>query len=257
MGHIGGKDESHNARIPVSRKKTILGSYNIKNFKETALNLIDGIKDNTALTWNFNNNGASNPTNWMVLDLEKTYNIRRFVIYDSRTYGVTDNISGYRIYVSDEAPTDDEMATFHKTTGGAKWTKVTAVTSDDSNIKTYEPDVPVTARYVKLEIPYSCVTDSAQLYEFEVYGEPVSTGISDVNDDDGISVYPNVVDRGDDINVIAPSGSTYMICNLGGSVVGRGNTGNGRISTSAMPSGIYIITVKSEAENKCEKIVVR
>ena len=48
-----------------------------------------------------------------------------------------------------------------------------------------------------------------------------------------------------------------MICNLGGSVVGRGNTGNGRISTSAMPSGIYIITVKSEAENKCEKIVVR
>ena len=256
-GILAEKDESHNARIPVSRKKTILGSYNIKNFKETALNLIDGIKDNTALTWNFNNNGASNPTNWMVLDLEKTYNIRRFVIYDSRTYGVTDNISGYRIYVSDEAPTDDEMATFHKTTGGAKWTKVTAVTSDDSNIKTYEPDAPVTARYVKLEIPYSCVTDSAQLYEFEVYGEPVSTGISDVNEDDGISVYPNVVDRGDDINVIAPSGSTYMICNLGGSVVGRGNTDNGRISTSAMPSGIYIITVKSESENKCEKIVVR
>ena len=159
--------------------------------------------------------------------------------------------------MSDEAPTDAEMATFHKTTGGAKWTKVTAVTSDDSNIKTYEPDVPVTARYVKLEIPYSCVTDSAQLYEFEVYGEPVSTGISDVNDDNDISVYPNVVDRGDDINVIAPSGSTYMICNLGGSVVGRGNTDNGRISTSAMPSGIYIITVESESENKCEKIVVR
>ena len=66
-----------------------------------------------------------------------------------------------------------------------------------------------------------------------------------------------MVDRGDDINVIAPSGSTYMICNLGGSVVGRGNTDNGRISTFAMPSGIYIITVKSEAENKCEKIVVR
>lgn len=256
-GILSQKSDSYNPRKPVSRNKTILGSYNIKNFKETALNLIDGINNNTELTWNFDNCGAANPTNWVVLDLENKCNIRKFVIYDSQTYGTTKNITGYRIYVSNEAPTDAEMDSFHKTTGGSKWTKVTAVTSDDSNIKTYEPESPVTARYVKLEIPYACVTDSAQLYEFEVYGEPVSTDISDIDTDDGVRIYPNIVTHGDDINIVAPAGSIYTICNTGGGVVNAGKTDVGHVSTQAIQPGMYLITVKSKTRSVCEKIIVK
>lgn len=256
-GVLNQKTDSDNPRTPVSLNKTILGAYNTKNFKETALNLTDGVTDNTELTWNFNNCGASNPVNWVVLDLENRYDIRRFIIYDSKTYGTSNNITGYRIYVSDIAPTDEEMAEFHKTTGGSKWTEVITSTSDDRNIKTIDLDDAVAARYVKLEIPYRCVTDSAQLYEFEVYGERIPTGMDKIDDNSGINVYPNVVNRGDYINVIAPSGSNYVMCNLNGSLIDYGKTDKRQVSTSTMQRGIYLLTVKSRNNSICKKIIIK
>ena len=159
--------------------------------------------------------------------------------------------------MSDIAPTDEEMAEFHKTTGGSKWTEVITSTSDDRNIKTIDLDDAVAARYVKLEIPYRCVTDSAQLYEFEVYGERIPTGMDKIDDNSGINVYPNVVNRGDNINVIAPSGSNYVMCNLNGSLIDYGKTDKRQVSTSTMQRGIYLLTVKSRNNCICKKIIIK
>lgn len=241
----------------VSRHKTILGSYNIKNFKETALNLIDGEKTDSTLTWNFDNKG-SGTINWFLLDLENTYNISKFVIYDSQSVGSTANIKRYRVYVSDTAPTDVQMDEYYKKSSGssAAWTRVANITSSES-VKTFESTSVVTARYVKVEIPYSAVTDSAQIYEFEVYGKLVNTSISSVSDNNTISIYPSVVRQGEDIHVCSAEPTSCHVVSAAGTIVWKGIADkDGVIPTDGLLEGFYIVKAQTDREIATKKIII-
>lgn len=242
---------------PVSLDKTIIGAFNIKNFNESPLNIIDGKYDNIEHTWNFDNKDNDGKINWVVVDLESQYNINKFVIRDANTSGVN-NFTGYRIYVSNQAPTETEMSRFKSFAGGSKWTRAVPLTKDNNATKTFTLDTPTKAQYVKLEIPAANVKDSAMVREFEIYGELVPTGISNVGSSDDINVYPNVVDRGMDLHVTAPLNSQYVLSNVGGCVVAQGFFGNETtIATNEMAPGIYLIRVKAGNQILNKKIIIR
>lgn len=242
---------------PVSLDKTILGAFNVKHLDESPLNLVDGKYDNIEYTWNFDNMGNNGKINWVVVDLESQYNINKFIIRDANTSNVN-NFTGYRIYVSNTAPTEKEMNNFKSIAGGSKWTRVVPLTTDNNATKTITLDTPSKAQYVKLEIPVANVKDSAMVREFEIYGELVPTGISVVGNSGDINVYPNVVDRGQDIHVTAPQNAKYVLSNVGGCVVSQGVVNNEQtVATNEMAPGIYIIRVKSGVQILNKKIIVR
>lgn len=244
--------------LPASIGKTILGSSDVKNFDETALNLVDGVSDVAELSWNFDNKGSGSPINWVVVDLEDSYSIDRLTLYDCKNQNNVENVTGYRVYTSTIAPTEEEMGRFNKVPGGTKWRRVASVTDDGGDIKTFSLDEPVVARYVKLEVPYKNVSDSAMLREFEIYGNLVSTNISGTLGDGLVDIYPCVVERGDDIHIVVSKDASYTLCSVGGEVVKTGIArGDTPVVTSSLPSGIYLVRVVTDKYAVCRKVVVR
>ena len=185
--------------------------------------------------------------------------MNQFKLYDSKNFGGTHNISGYRIYVSNTRPTDTQMKNYAKSTGGVGWKRVANVTDASSeNTKTYVPDVTVSGRYVKLEIPYSCVTDSALIGQFEVYGQ-VASGIDNVSAESNIVVYPKVVEQGTDIHLgAAGHNASYSIVAVGGETVAVGHfSGNTKVSSTMLKKGVYMVTVVADRKRKTEKVIVK
>jgi hypothetical protein len=245
--------------MSVSQQKTILGCYDFQSESQTPLNLIDSLNNRADLTWNFAKGGSADPIKWFVLDLENTYDITSFRLFDSRYAGAAaSNITGLKIYTSSVAPDDDQMATYKAVSGGDNWTLVADKTGLSTSVKTITLDNPVKARYVKVEIPNTYMSDNAQLTEFEVYGDIVDA-INPVESNTAINVYPNPVSRGQNIHIVAPSGAYYELYGVGGQLIVKGTTANGSalISTSNMASGVYLIQVKTDNDNLQQKLVIK
>jgi alpha-mannosidase len=243
----------------VSQQKTILGCYDFQSESQTPLNLIDSLNNRADLTWNFAKGGSADPIKWFVLDLENTYDITSFRLFDSKNAGAAaSNITGLKIYTSSVAPDDDQMATYKTVSGGDNWTLVADKTGLSTSVKTITLDNPVKARYVKVEIPNTYMSDNAQLTEFEVYGDIVDA-INPVESNTAINVYPNPVSRGQNIHIVAPSGAYYELYGVGGQLIVKGTTANGSalISTSNMASGVYLIQVKTDNDNLQQKLVIK
>jgi hypothetical protein len=245
--------------VPASRHKTILGCYDVQNHKDTPLTLIDAVKNDTTYTWKVTKGSDSDPIKWMIIDLEDSYDITSFKLYDSKSVGTVDNITGYKVYVSSIEPRETAMTAYKQRSGGANWTLAADVTGQGStNVKEYALSTPMRARYVKLEIQNARMSDNAQLYEFEVYGDIVS-GIENVQGDGGIGIYPSTVSRGQDFYISSPAAGTYTIYTIDGAqaISDAAKAGETTVSTTSLPCGIYLVKVVSDGHVTSKKLVVK
>lgn len=163
----------------VSVGKTVLLSHDCTAVTRNALNLLTGTPV-AASPWAFSKGDPNtSPMRYVVLDLEETYDIKRFAIWDARTMDANAaNIGTYQIYVSEERP---DLSLITKTgDDNTCWTKVADKknTTISKKIVTL-PDV-VRGRYVKLLIPRTTASmnnvDSPMLFAFHVYGTPSDGG---------------------------------------------------------------------------------
>lgn len=164
----------------ISVGKTVMKFYDAVNQRESAINMLDGNTTNKNNKWCFHRAGDSDPLKYMVIDLEKTYDINKFAIYDCKTLEPDDNITGCNIYVSETAPSLELIGN----TGDENtcWTEV--VNSNDEggvNVKEYALSAPVKGRYVKLVIPRDKTTGTVRLFQFEVYGTEVAIESNNAN----------------------------------------------------------------------------
>lgn len=245
----------------LSLHRPVIGAIKTADFYETALNLFDGLKTKTnkLFTWKLKKASSSDLYGWMVVDLGQTCNINEFKLYDAKSCGGVNNVSGYRVYVSDKRPTDTQMDGYSRASGGQNWTRVANVTGvANENIKSFVPTSTVSGRYVKLEIPFSCVTDSAMIGQFEVYGQ-VASGVSDVAGDASISIYPSVVSQGQDIHVDAGDGEARCkVLTVGGQCVSDQRfVGQTSVETGALTKGVYMIDVVANRKRTTRKVVIK
>lgn len=159
-----------NAEI-VSTGKSVVDYHNSWSNRETPANIIDG---NTEAVdgkeannpWAFGKQSGVN--GWVVIDLEKEYEISKFILVDSEEW-----LTGYRVYACSFAGTDEDWELVYDGTFQASAVRKEGV-----------PERPFTSRFLKLEIPVECQQGLARIREFEVYGKPaVQPGIVTGNAD--------------------------------------------------------------------------
>ena len=236
----------------------VLGSNLVKNFKETALCLTDGKTDESSLAWNSDNQGTGT-INWAVLDLGQRCSMERFVLHDAGSNGKEPNISRYRLYVSDTAPTDEQMAQYDRKSSGTDpgWQRVANERNTD-DVKTFVPEETVMGRYVKIEVPYTAVTDSALLYELEIYGHRITSSVDKVEAGSPVRIFPTVVENGSCINVVSPSEALCLLTTTSGQTVWSGTVpSEGRIPTAKLSPGVYLVRVVADGRTTVKKIVVK
>lgn len=132
--------------------KTVVSYSGSTNSTEVPDRIIDGVTNPTATSQKWCN---INSEHWAIFDLEGSYRIYGFKIYDCKSGPESnENIPNYRIYLSDD---------------GENWTLyVDEEGRDADNIKE-DYISPATARYVKLN-PWSETGFTLRIWEFEVYG---------------------------------------------------------------------------------------
>ena len=154
--------------------KTVLLSYDVSTQLGSPLNLLTGTADKSR-AWNPSTGvPVSDPLRYMVIDLEKSYDVKRFQLYDAKVFDDSaTNMNAYQIYVSDECPDLSLIST----SGDENecWTMV----ADKKNVGTTSKKLvilstPVRCRYVKLVFPRTNETMNAApapaLYAFHIYG---------------------------------------------------------------------------------------
>lgn len=121
-----------------------------------------------------------------MIDLENTYYIKRFLIWDARSMDKNaTNLSNYSILVSEEKP--DLSLIGKKGDDNTCWKPVAEKKNGSTLNKkvVYMPN-PVRARYIKLLIPRTTTSinnvDSPELFAFHIYGTEADTdGIQNIN----------------------------------------------------------------------------
>ena len=164
----------------VSIGKTILAAYDAPDATCSALNLLTGIpasdrpwKPTTPVL-------GSDPYRYVIVDLEQTYDIKRFILWDAKSIDSNaTNMNAYQIYVSEDCP-DLSLITKAGDTNTC-WTQVADKKNAGSiNKKTVSLSTPVRGRYVKLTFPCTSASmnnaEQPALYAFHVYGTAVEDG---------------------------------------------------------------------------------
>lgn len=251
----------------VSRGKTIVDASSYAGDRETPCNLLDGNiryeKENADTyeieivksdPWAFN---VSKGDAWVILDLENEYRVDSFKVYDN-----ADWIKGYKVSVNTTGNDNDWTEVYSGTFApdsveveNENWELDTVVVGPDPKIGILE--TPVTARFVKLEIPEDMQSSNwNRIREFEVYGDVVN-GLGNLQSDKNkLVVYPNPVNAGDGL-YLNESGD-LKIYNLQGIVVfDKFVTGATSISTNKLGLGSYIIQLSNENGIKQSKLVVK
>lgn len=251
----------------VSRGKTIVDVSSYAGDRETPCNLLDGNiryeKENADTNeieivksdpWAFN---VSKGDAWVILDLENEYRVDSFKVYDN-----ADWIKGYKVSVNTTGNDNDWTEVYSGTFApdsveveNANWELDTVVVGPDPKIGILE--TPITARFVKLEIPEDMQSSNwNRIREFEVYGDVVN-GLGNLQSDKNkLVVYPNPVNAGDGL-YLNESGD-LKIYNLQGIVVfDKFVTGATSISTNKLGLGSYIIQLSNENGIKQSKLVVK
>lgn len=245
----------------VSVGKTIYAHYTInKNstrFAEGPFNIIDGNMINNQSKWYFKDLSATDSVCWTIIDLENSYDIERFKLYDAKTLEPSaPNIAGYNVYVSETMPDlslisggKDNNTCWHKAVDAYAQNRL------EENIKTDEVS-DCRGRYVKLEIPLSRTNSDkkVRIFQFEVYGK--QTGTTNVNAVESAQpqavVYPNRIQPGETFRVQTGTGSgTIKIYSDKGTLCAEYpfTDTQTRIASTGMPAGTYIVQVTGEGKN--------
>lgn len=263
----GTKNQSVERGNLLSVGKSIVNYSSYASDRETPSNLIDGnigyeVVDattgeiNTVKSdpWAFN---VSKGDAWVILDLENEYRVDSFKVYDN-----ADWIKGYKVSVNTTGNDNDWTEVYSGTFApdsveveNANFELDTVVVGPDPKIGILE--TPITARFVKLEIPEDMQSSNwNRIREFEVYGDVVN-GLGNLQSDKNkLVVYPNPVNAGDGL-YLNESGD-LKIYNLQGIVVfDKFVTGATSISTNKLGLGSYIIQLSNKNGIKQSKLVVK
>lgn len=191
----------------------------------------------------------------MVLDLEKEYELEKFMLYDAGNFEAdTYNIDGYNIYVSTTAP---DLSLISKTEDKNKvWTKV--VDTKGRRGEKIKTDIitPLAGRYLKLEIPRSRTSNAVRLYQFEVYKKAGGSSTEQINNN-LIEITPNVLKSGDNLTLKNCNSGRLKIYNLRGHLLIDKNISETETSIPLhIPAGMYVVELKSNTTVKTTKIIV-
>ena len=174
----------------VSIGKTVMKSYDCANERESALNLINGVYEKSGGKWCFFAADINNdPIKFVVIDLEDLYSVNKFTIYDCKLHEPDNNLEHYKISIATERP-DVKLIT-PSGDSNTCWTEVVNAMDVNQDEKTHEHvlDTPVSARYVKLEVPRVNVDGdrghdlnhaTSRVYAFDVHGQAIQSGIGSI-----------------------------------------------------------------------------
>ena len=174
----------------VSIGKTVMKSYDCANERESALNLINGVYEKSGGKWCFFAADINNdPIKFVVIDLEDQYSVNKFTIYDCKLHENNNNLDHYKISIATERP-DVKLVT-PSGDSNTCWTEVVNAMDVNQDEKTHEHvlNTPVSARYVKLEVPRVNVDGdrghdlnhaTSRVYAFDVHGQAIQTGIGSI-----------------------------------------------------------------------------
>lgn len=159
--------------------KTVLLSYDVATQSGSPLNLLTGTADKSRAWTPSRGIPVSDPLRYVLIDLEKSYDVKRLQIYDAKSVDASaTNIDAYQVFLSNECP--DLSLISPSGDGNECWTKV----ADKRNVgssskKQLILSTPTRCRFVKLVIPRTNESTNAvqnpALYALYVYGtEPES-----------------------------------------------------------------------------------
>lgn len=145
-------DSVHDREL-ISVGKPVIGQQDSPNVQCAAVALFDANVNAANSKWT-----TSKGDKQVVVDLEDTYTISQFKLYDAKSVNTTEqNINGYKVSVSSDLSVWDLV--------------VDATEEGEENVKTHVLSPAQTARYVKLEIPEERMSSSKtlNLYEFSIF----------------------------------------------------------------------------------------
>lgn len=237
----------------VSVGKTVLGYYDAKNYYEEPLHLLDG-SINAANRWVFDQAGADDSLKYVIIDMEDEYEVEKFKLYDAGNYeSKAYNISGYNIYVSAEKP-DLNLVT-PLVDNNTVWTKV--VEARDVKTENIKTDIitPVTARYVKLEIPRSESSILNKLYQFEVYKRTVQNGLKEKSS--GIKIWSQCLRAGESIKISLDEPADMSVYSANGRLLAQANLKNNiNYFPVNLSAGCYFAYLHSQNHSQNFKFIV-
>ena len=158
----------------VSIGKSILAAYDAPDATKSALNLLTGLpsadrpwKPTTPVQ-------GSDPYRYVIVDLEKTYDIKRLLLWDAKSLDTNaTNMNAYQMFISQDEP---DLSLITKAgDSNTCWTQVAdKKNAGSTNKKTVTLSTPVRGRYVKLVFPRTSASmnnaEQPALYAFHVYG---------------------------------------------------------------------------------------
>lgn len=232
----------------VSIGKTLMKQYDCTQERETARNLLDGHHDSKERKWCFHKADINNdPYKFAVIDLEDTFDISKFVIYDCKNIEVDDNMDAYQIYVSEEKPNLSLITPQGDT--NTCWTKVVDRTGVGSEAtKTDELLQTIRGRYVKLVVPRtedSMNAHTSRVYEFDVYGTKTATGIHAVSSREPLRVV------GNKLYVNSDRAERLALYNMEGKLVAKVQAEPHTTVSLPVSRGLYLLKTNAQTVKVC------
>ena len=185
----------------VSIGKSILAAYDAPDATKSALNLLTGMPS-IDRPWNPTTPiQGSDPYRYVIVDLEKTYDIKRLLLWDAKSVDTdATNMNAYQMFISQEQP---DLSLITKAgDSNTCWAQVADRKNAGSvNKKTVSLTTPVRGRYVKLVFPRTSSSmnnvEAPALYAFHVYGTLA---------EDGDAIFSPSIDKENDTPVFSLSG---------------------------------------------------
>lgn len=200
--------------------------------------LTDGIIEPAVVDHRWSGSGSADY--WAIIDLQDSYEISRFVVFDSRTMEASslDNINHYNISV----------ASMMDAGGNGDWQlAVRGRNASQKNIKDDMLTEPITGRYVKFN-PYDWSLFTTKVYELEVYGKSKASSVINPTGNSVLTMWPNPVNRGDDLHIDVHQPGVLSIIAMDGRLVKQisADQFTSTVSTSCLDQGIYLIVLKGD-----------
>jgi len=159
--------------------KTVLLSYDVSTQLGSPLNLLTGTAEKSRAWKPSQGVPVSDPLRYVLIDLEKSYNVKRLQLYDAKSMDASaTNMDTYQVYLSDQCPDFSLISPLGDE--NECWTMV----ADKKNVgatnkKLLVLSAPIRCRYVKLVFPrtneYMNVATAPALYAFHIFGTEVES----------------------------------------------------------------------------------
>lgn len=219
----------------VSLKKAYMVSSTEANLGNIAANAVDG---NLATRWS----SAYSDPQWYQIDLGQKFNISQVTIYWEAA-----SAKNYTIDISDDGKNWSTVITKSNMGNGARTDDLTGLTAS--------------GRYIRMYGTARTSTWGYSIFEFEVYGTPVTTGIGE-NIRNHFEIYPSVIRQFENLKVFYSSVSEkpkFSIYNLEGKII-RSGILNEPVSFISIDNdfnpGIYVFRLFGNPDFHSRKIIV-